>query len=68
MHDNKTWSTKGTYAVKVKAKDAHGAESDWETLTVSMPKNKSFIFSSPLITWMLEHFPFFGKILNQYYN
>jgi len=34
------WTKKGTYNIKVKAKDEHGYESDWATLTVSMPKNK----------------------------
>lgn len=37
------WETKGTYSVKVKAKDIHGAESDWsDSLVVSVPKNKFF--------------------------
>lgn len=32
------WSEKGTYTVKVKARDIYGAESDYATLTVKMPK------------------------------
>jgi len=32
-----TWETKGTYAIKVKAIDVFYAESDWATLTVTMP-------------------------------
>jgi hypothetical protein len=32
-----TWNTKGTYSVKVKAIDEYYAESDWATLTVTMP-------------------------------
>jgi len=36
-----TWNEEGTYTIKVKARDIHGAESDWATLTVSMPKSKS---------------------------
>jgi hypothetical protein len=31
------WSEKGTYDVKVEAYDSFGAESDWATLTVTMP-------------------------------
>ena len=31
------WENKGTYTIKVKAKDSLGAESDWATLTVTMP-------------------------------
>jgi len=32
-----TWSETGTYYIKAKTKDIHGAESDWGTLTVTMP-------------------------------
>ena len=37
-----TWSKKGTYDIKVKAKDVYGAESDWATLNVKMPTTISF--------------------------
>lgn len=40
-----TWNEEGTYSIKVKAKDSHGAESDWsDYLSVSMPKNKARSF------------------------
>jgi hypothetical protein len=32
------WSEKGTYTIRVKAKDTHEEESDWATLKVNMPK------------------------------
>ena len=32
-----TWNTKGTYSIKVKAIDRYDAESNWATLTVTMP-------------------------------
>jgi uncharacterized protein YceK len=35
---NHTWTTKGTYAVKAKAKDINNAESDWATLTFKVPR------------------------------
>ncbi|MCK4429753.1 MAG: PKD domain-containing protein [Candidatus Aminicenantes bacterium] len=54
---NHTWSAKGTYTIKAKAKDIYGAESDWSTLEVTMPKNKPFNFNFPLISWLLERFP-----------
>ena len=38
-----TWTEKGNYVIRVKAKDSHGAESDWEELPVSMPLNKAFL-------------------------
>ena len=38
-----TWSDKGSYAVKVKAKDIYGGESFWsDPLSISMPKYKKF--------------------------
>jgi peptidase C25-like protein/PKD domain-containing protein len=41
-----TWSEKGTYQIRVKAKDDQGAESDWsDPLEISMPKDKK-VFSS----------------------
>jgi len=35
-----TWNTDGGYTIKAKAKDGNDRESEWGTLTVSMPKNK----------------------------
>jgi rhodanese-related sulfurtransferase len=37
-----TWDAEGAYTIRVKARDIHGAESDWATLEVSMPKNKQY--------------------------
>jgi len=58
-----TWDEKGIYTIRVKAKDIHGAESDWATLEVSMPKNKqytsmfflSFLDQHPDIFPILRH-------------
>jgi len=52
-----TWSTQGTYNITAKAKDIYGAESDWSTLEVTMPKNKPFNFNYPLLSWLFERFP-----------
>jgi hypothetical protein len=38
-----TWEEKGTYHIKLKAKDIFDAESDWEILEVTMPKNMQLI-------------------------
>jgi len=36
------WNTKGTFSVKVKAKDIYGVESAWsDSITVAMPKSKN---------------------------
>jgi hypothetical protein len=36
-----TWTNKGNFAIKCKAKDTYGIESYWTTLTVTIPKNKA---------------------------
>jgi hypothetical protein len=57
---NHTWSKRGNYNIKAKAKDALGAESNWGTLYVSMPKNKAF---NPLFLRFLENHPCMFPIL-----
>ncbi len=52
-----TWEKKGTYYVTAKAKDVYGAESDWATLEVTMPRNKPFNFNFNLFSWLFERFP-----------
>ncbi|MBU0498227.1 MAG: hypothetical protein KKC68_07555 [Candidatus Thermoplasmatota archaeon] len=44
---NHTFEQKGTYMVRVKARDGLGAESTWGTLQVKMPYNKGVIASNP---------------------
>lgn len=36
-----TYDREGTFTIKAKAKDTHDLESDWNTLTVTMPRNKN---------------------------
>ncbi len=42
VNANHTWSKKGTYEVKAKAKDFYGMESSWATLDVTIPKSMAF--------------------------
>jgi hypothetical protein len=35
-----SWDNKGKYVIEAKAKDTYGVESDWSTLTVTMPVNQ----------------------------
>lgn len=51
---NHTWNKKGTYTIKAKARDIHNQESDWGTLTVTMPYEPP---QFPFIQWLLERFP-----------
>jgi hypothetical protein len=51
------WSQKGTYSVKVKAKDTKGAESEWGLLPIRIPF--SFDLSvHPFLRWFSERFPY----------
>ena len=50
-----TWSVEGDYEIKAKVKYLHGAESGWETLTVSMPKSNQYTF---VFTEILSAFSF----------
>lgn len=53
MSANHTWSTKGSFIVKVKAKDTSGLESGWATLKVRMPAALPY---TPFLKF-LERFP-----------
>jgi hypothetical protein len=63
-----TWTEKGTYKLKVKAKDIKEAESEWAELEVMMPKNKGINFNFPLLNWLFEHFPNVFPIFRQLFG
>ena len=54
------WSEKGDYTIKAKAKDKYGAESDWATLKVTMPKIKK-ISINLFLQWFYQCFLIFEK-------
>jgi C1A family cysteine protease len=63
---NHSWSSLGKYVVKAKAKDASDAESDWGTLTITIPRSKVFSFSVTFLKFLQVHpyiFPLLQKIL-----
>ncbi len=49
-----TWTLKNVYIIKAKAKDEFGAESDWITLEVNIPRAISF---NSMLMKFLERFP-----------
>jgi hypothetical protein len=55
-----TWISEGEFTIKVKAIDVYGAESDWATLEVSMPKNKAM--DTPFLNF-LENHPYLFPLL-----
>ncbi|MFA5101986.1 MAG: PKD domain-containing protein [Candidatus Thermoplasmatota archaeon] len=61
------WNEKGTYSVKVKAKDSKGAESDWGILSLKIP----FSYDGPVLIfleWLVEQFPHAFPILRYLLN
>ena len=57
-----TWTKKGTYTIKAKAKDILGNESDWGTLSVTMPYAYNLSFTQFWIK-IFERFPHAFPIL-----
>jgi len=61
-----SWSSQGTYSLKVIAEDEHGEQSLWsDPLSISMPKNKQSInFLQQFLGQLIERFPLLGYILD----
>ena len=67
VNQSHRWADKENYQIKVMAKDIFGLESDWsDPLSIRMPKTYIYNPILQLLIKMLEHIPFFEKILNQY--
>ncbi len=58
-----SWDEENSYTIRVKARDINGAESDWATLEVSMPKNKITDNINSWISILIERFPILELIL-----
>ena len=66
VNQSHSWNEKGNYTIKVKAKDIHGAESEWsDPIIVSMPKTKPKAFNTPL-TRLLENYPLIYQLLQRF--
>ena len=62
--ESHSWKKKGTYEIKVKAKDVDDWESEWSnTLVVNMPKTKSISDINPLIFRLIQLFPILEFLL-----
>ena len=65
-----TWSKRGTYTIKAKAKDVYNAESDWGLLKIRMPKSQihtTFLFAH-FFERFFERFPQAFPILHYLFN
>ncbi len=59
-----TWTTKGTFTIKAKAKDSYGASGDWGTFTVTTPLS----YEQPMarfFAWLFGRFPDAFPLLRQ---
>ena len=56
------WNEDGRYKIRAKAKDIYGAESDWATFKVTMPRTR--VPYSPWLIRFLERSPLLEKILS----
>ena len=61
--ESHTWDTQGEYKIRAKAKDTFGAESDWATLTVTMPRNRAV--NNPFFNF-LEQYPILYQLLQRF--
>ena len=63
-----SWTAKGTYSIRVKAKDVQGDESNWsDLLSVTMPRNQIimlFVFEN-MERWLPRLFIFLNEIFNR---
>ena len=61
---NHSWNKRGTYEVKVKAKDIYGAESGWsDPLTVTVIRKSKSFYSFWFLQWLIDHFPLLANLL-----
>lgn len=61
---NHTWNAQGTYTIKAKSKDINGLESDWGTLTVTMPRTRAInSFFLQFLEKLFEKFPLLEWLL-----
>jgi len=61
---NHTWSEEGEYTIRVIASDKYEFKSDWATLTVTMPRDKSYIYNLNSWSSLFDRFPFLEILLN----
>jgi len=54
------WYQEGAYVIRAKAKDIYGAESDWATLEITMPKSHNPIW---WLNNLLDRFPLLQRLL-----
>jgi len=59
-----SWNRLGNYNIKVKATDVWGSQSDWTTISVSMPKNKQ-LTNRPILRLLSQLLDFLPLLINK---
>jgi PKD repeat protein len=66
---NHTWTVKGSYNIKVKAKDTHNEESAWsDPLTISITRRISAEYTTPIIENLKNRFPALENLITALLN
>ena len=64
-----TWAAKGTYDIKVKAKDTKGEESAWSsTFTVTIKRNFNIPYTTSILDHLKDRFPSLENLLTALLN
>jgi hypothetical protein len=63
--ESHSWATKGTYIIQAKAVDINGAESDWGSLEVTIPKNR--VIKNPFLNILKQH-PILYRLLQRIFG
>jgi agmatine/peptidylarginine deiminase len=67
IHVNHSWDAKGTFSLRVKAKDIKNDESNWsDPLEITLPKNKIFDFNFSFRRLILERFSYVSLIISKF--
>jgi hypothetical protein len=65
LEEDHTWTSDGDYTIKVKAQDTNQEESDYATLSVSMPKSKTLpVLFQHILEKILIQFPVLRILLD----
>lgn len=60
---NHVWSKRGTYCLRVKAKDSSGLESGWSEFRISIPRFNAKYIKFQTLFRILENFPILDRFL-----
>ena len=63
-----SWESKGNYIIKAKAVDVYGAQSNYSSFEINVPKNKLYYFKINLICLLFEQLLNANLILERLLN